>query len=139
MATINSTQALYGPVKAGHIGTQCLNVTMTGTAASSVGDVLNVAKLPRGAKLESIEVYGACIGTLLTFSVGDEGSATRHGTLSLTATSTYKTPTTMGLGYTYSSISADANDWLLKFTVATATSISSTGYSFTAQIRYHMD
>lgn len=139
MATINSTQALYGPVKAGHIGSQCLNVTMVGTAASSVGDVLNVAKLPRNAVLESIEVVGACLGTLLTFSVGDAGSSTRHGTLSLTATSTYKTPTLMQVGFEYTSISDDANDWLLKFTVATATSISSTGYSFNAQIKYHLD
>jgi hypothetical protein len=140
MATYNTDRALYSQAKAGHIGTQCVDFTHTSTAAGSVGDVINVCKVPKGAKFESLELFGACVGTLLTFEVGDAGSSTRHGTLSLTATSTYKEPTAPKVGFKFESLSDsnNANDWLFKLTVATATSVSG-GWSFSGQLRYHLD
>lgn len=137
MATYNSTQAL-GVAKAVEQGSQVAVGTISTTAAGSVGDVCNVVKLPRGAVIERIESVGACIGTLLTFSVGDDGSSTRHGTLSHTATAEFKTPTLTKAGFKYISLSDDANDWFLKFTTATATSVSA-GWSITVQVTYHID
>jgi hypothetical protein len=135
MATYTSTQ--LGAVKAVHAGSQTIIATHTTTAAGSVSDEVTV-RMPRGAKIEDIQVIGAAVGTLLTFNVGDDGSKTRHGTLSLVAASTNKVPTLMAYGHQYLSLSDDKNEWLLKFTTVTATSVSG-GWSFTAQVRYHMD
>lgn len=139
MATYNTDAALYDQAKSGHIGTQCVTFTHATTAAGSVGDTINACRVPRGAKFESLELYGACLGTLLTFSVGDRGSTTRYGTLSLTATSTYKEPTVQAIGYEFLSFASESDSyWLLTLTTATATSVSA-GWSFSGQLRFHMD
>lgn len=139
MATYNTDTYLYDQPKSGHIGTQTVDFAHVTTAAGSVGDVINACKVPRGAIFESLEVYGACLGTLLTFSVGDIGSSTRYGTLSLVAASTYKEPTVQAIGYEFVSFASESDSyWILKLAVATSTSVSA-GWSFNGQLRYHMD
>lgn len=124
--------------KAVHVGTNWVCGTYSSTTALSAGDVISMCKIPRGGRLIGLIIQGAVVGTSGGFGIGDAGSATRHGTISLTATSTTLYPATFKPGFTYLSAGDSANEWLILATVGEVTS-NSGGGSFNVFAGYVMD
>lgn len=124
--------------KAVHVGTNWVCGTYSSSTALSAGDVISVCKIPKGGRLVALMLQGAVVGTSGGFGIGDAGSATRHGTLSLTATSTTLYPASFQPGFTYLSANDTANEWLMLATVGSVVS-NSGGASFNLFAGYVMD
>ncbi len=124
--------------KAVHVGTNWIAGTYSSATALSAGDVISLCKIPRGGRLVALSIQGNVVGTSGGFGIGDAGSATRHGTISLTATSTTLYPATFQPGFTYLSQNDTANEWLLLATVGSVVS-NSGGASFNVFAGYVMD
>jgi hypothetical protein len=139
MANYSADAALLNAVpRAIHAGEQCEMATIASSTALSVGDVFNMVKMPRGARIVDIVVQGAVVGTSAGFGVGDPGSTTRHGKVSLTATSSTVRPSSLQLNAGAGSIAADAKEWLLTLNVTEVTS-NSAGVSMNLLVTYRMD
>jgi len=139
MANYSADAALQNAVpKALHAGEQCEFGKITSATALSVGDVFNMVKMPRGARIVDIVVQGAVVGTSAGFGVGDPGSTTRHGKVSLTATSSTVRPASLQLNAGAGSIADDAKEWLLTLNVTEVTS-NSGGVSMNLLVTYRMD
>lgn len=139
MASYSADAALTNAIpKALHAGVQCEIGVINSTTALSVGDVFNMVKMPRGARIVDIRAQGAVVGTSAGFTVGDPGSTTRHGTFSFTATSATVTPNGIQLNAGAGSIASDAKEWLLTANCAAVTS-NSGGVSMNLLVFYRMD
>ncbi len=139
MANYSADAALTNAVpKALHAGEQCEMGVISSSTALSVGDVFNMVKMPRGARIVDIVAQGAVVGTSAGFTIGDHGSTTRHGTISFTSTSATVRPTGIQLNAGAGSIAADAKEWLLTANVSAVTS-NSGGVSMNLLVTYRMD
>ena len=139
MANYSADAALTNAVpKALHAGIQCEMGVIASSTALSVGDVFNMVKMPRGARIVDIQVQGGVVGTSAGFGVGDPGSTTRHGKVSLDTTSSTKRPSSLQLNAGAGSIAADAKEWLLTLNVTEVTS-NSGGVSMNLLVEYRMD
>jgi hypothetical protein len=124
--------------KAVHVGSNTVVGTYSSSTALSAGDVISMCKIPKGGRLVSLMIQGNVVGTSGGFGIGDAGSATRHGTISLTATSTTLYPATFQPGFTYLSAGDTANEWLILATVGSVVS-NSGGASFNVLAEYVLD
>lgn len=139
MANYSADAALNSAIpRAIHAGVNVEMATIVSTAALSVGDVFNMVKMPRGARLVDIQVQGGVVGTSAGFGVGDPGSTTRHGKVSLDTASATKRPSSFQLNAGAGSIAADAKEWLLTLNVTEVTS-NSGGVSMNLLVQYRMD
>jgi hypothetical protein len=139
MANYSADAALLNAVpKAIHAGIQCEMGKITSTAALSVGDVFNMVKMPRGARIVDIQVQGAVVGTSAGFGVGDPGSTTRHGKVSIHTAGATVRPSSLQLNAGAGSIADDAKEWMLTLNVTEVTS-NSGGVSMNLLVHYRMD
>lgn len=105
MATLKSTQADTGGVpRYVHAGVNGVVARYQLTATTSVGDVIQMVKIPNGAEIIDMTLTGS--GGLV--SVGDGGDTARYISTA-TASAGAVVRMTKGLGYTYD-ISDDAAD-----------------------------
>lgn len=122
MATITAGAAQsYAQPKA-TFGANAISVEYDLTASLSAGDVIQMAKLPEGARIVSGNIdFNLTSANTVTLSVGDGGSATRYlGNTSASANTTISNFTS-GTGYSYSAVDT------VDITVAAVTSATATG------------
>lgn len=121
MATITATAAQAGVQPKATFGANAISVRYDLTASLSAGDVIQLAKVPEGAKAVVGNVtFSLTSANTTTLQVGDGGSATRYlGSTSASANTVNNF--TAGFGYSYSA--ADTID----ITVAAVTSATATG------------
>lgn len=142
MATYSASSAFATfPVKAQEKATQTVFFTFSGTISLSVSDKINIAKLPRGARICDAWFGGSIPGVGGTgWNLGDPGDFNRHGIVSLSSATAPARPAGLGAGFKFS-MSDDVvpNDyWLLGLTVASAASTTNS-ISIHGAISYCLD
>lgn len=116
MATLTASAAASGAQPIACNGFNCAYGSYTLTASSSVGDVIQMVKVPAGARIVGGRLTTTGIG-LTGATVGDGGSSTRY-TLSASFSATVKAFDATTMDYSYSV--ADTIDITIN-SVATAT------------------
>lgn len=129
MATHSSSVANRGVVQAGTPGVNyafaSFNSAGTNTPFSrSVSDAIAMLNLPRNAKIIAAWLGGATVDGNAGFSLGDPGSNTRHGTLTISATTRQAIPfTELAQAFVYS-LSDDQTSYALSLNLQNTTSTS---------------
>ena len=133
MATLVANKAASGiQPRAIHAGVNSIISVYSATADASAGDVIQMVKVPKGAKVHSVSISGHAGAESQGLSVGDGNSATRYqGTTSASAASVIS-HNTAGLGYEYTA------DDTIDVTVDDLTSASIMG-AITMVVQYSMD
>lgn len=91
--------------------------------SASVSDTIHVLNLPRNAKIIAAWMGGVVADGNRGFSLGDPGSATRFGTVSISATARNQIAFDAPMGFVYS-VSDDQNSYPLSLSLRNATSVS---------------
>ncbi len=103
MATLTGTYATAtSQPKALHAGVVSVYSEYTAAAAFSAGDVIQMVKVPNGARIRDIRVADLSVASG-TFSVGDGGNTARYiASTSATLSTVFSLNQAGGLGYKYS-------------------------------------
>lgn len=129
MATHSSSVANRGVVQAVHAGVNYAFASFvsggTNTPFSrSVSDAIVMFNLPRNSKVIAAWLGGATVDGNAGFSLGDPGSTTRHGTLSISATTKQAIAfAELAQGFVYS-VSDDQTSYPLTLNLQNTTSTS---------------
>ena len=96
--------------------------------AASIGDTVDIAVLPAGAKVQNVQIYFAALGGSTTLAVGDSSDTARYiaatatssagsASLSLTAAKGYVIGTNTGDERVYLTLAGGAATGLVKTTI----------------------
>lgn len=135
MATLQSNAvAGSAPVKAIHAGVQAVTVDYTVSTTLATGDVIQMVKVPKGARIVGGHVAFNLTGTPnLPFEGGDGGDANRF------LTSTTVNSTAQQAGFNASTMDHEyTDDDTIDLTVGTVTA-APTGGTITMTVLYQMD
>ena len=130
MATLTASAAqLAAPIKLNHIGDTVVHSQYSASASLSATDVVQMVKIPRGAKVTDVVVT---LAVIQSYSVGDgDDDARYYATASIVATTTQNDILQAGHGYQYSQ--DDTIDIRADAPSVTAINL----YKMT--VRYHVD
>lgn len=129
MATLSSSVANRGVVQAVHAGVNYAFASFNSGGSNtpfsrSVSDAIVMFNLPRNSKVIAAWLGGATVDGNAGFSLGDPGSNTRHGTLSISATTRQAIPFGEFVqGFVYS-LSDDQTSYPLTLNLQNTTSTS---------------
>lgn len=130
MATVSSSVAEAGRVvQSLHGGLNYAFASYTSGGSNtpfsrSVSDAIAMFNLPRNSRVVAAWLGGATVDGNAGFSLGDNGSTTRHGTLTISATTRQAIPfAELAQGFRYS-VSDDQTYYTLTLNLQNTTSVS---------------
>lgn len=144
MATLKADKAKDGAQpRAVHAGTNSVKFTYSVTANLSVGDVIQLAKIPHGAIIDGFTVWHTTGN--IAFDIGDGGDGDRFIDSASVVTNgsvvfgVHAQTNVAGYGYQYN-LSDDATDQFdtMDMTILVVTTATAAG-AISGVIQYHMD